>query len=170
MTTIAEVWEAAVDAVIADNTLNRAGFVDALQTVITTGLSNSEGNDYVDAIAVEFERLGLINNATYNNLRGEIISEGKVTAMAQYEALAITLNALPAAVPVLEALELQNLREDRDEADNAIDRCQALIDAEPSGAVGRLVKEVLRDGKRQIAEYKRSVRDQIQNITGDPDS
>lgn len=168
-TTIAEVYEAGVDAVIADNTLNRAGFVDALQTVITTGLSNAEGNAYVDAIAVQYEAIGLINNATYNNLRGEIIAEGKTVAMAAFEGLAVVLNAMPEAEPVIQALELQNLREDRDNADGAITRMDDLIAAEPAGPVGRLAKEIFRDGKVKLREHKQAVRDQIQNILGDPD-
>ena len=45
MTTVADAWSVAVDAVIADNTLNRQGFVDALQTVLD-GVSNAEGNAF----------------------------------------------------------------------------------------------------------------------------
>ena len=170
MTSIAEAFEAGIDAIIADNTLNRGGFVDAMQTVITQGLSNAEGNAYVDAVAVEYERLGIINNATYPSLRGEIINEGAITAKALFEALAVTLNALPEADPVISAARLMDLREDRDNADAAVTRCDDLIAAEPAGPVGRLVKEVLRDGKRQIQQYKQQVRDEIRNITEDPDS
>ena len=168
MTDVATAWQAGIDAVVADNTLNRSGFVDAMQTVITSGLSNQEGNDYVDAVAAEFNRLGLINNPTYNNLRGNIIAD-PVVHRNLYDALAVTINALPEAKPVIEAAQLTELREDRDEANNAIQRCDDLIAAEPPGPVGRLVKEVLRDGKRSIREHKQRVRDQIQNILGDPD-
>lgn len=167
MATIGEAYQAGIDAVVADNTLNRSGFVDALQTVITSNLSNAEGNDYVDAVAAEFQRLGIINNPTYNNLRNNIISDPTLHR-ALYDALAVTLNALPAAEPVIQAATLTQLREDRDNADAAITRCDDLIAAEPSGAVGRLVKEVLRDGKRLIRERKQAVRDEIQNILGDP--
>jgi hypothetical protein len=170
MTTVADAFEAGIDAVLADNTLNRAGFVDAMQTVITTGLSNAEGNAFVDAVAVQYESIGLINNPTYNNLRGEIINEGKDTALKAYNDQAVAINALPEFEPVNNAAQLMDLREDRDQADAAITRCDDLIAAEPPGPVGRLVKEVLRDGKRQIREYKQSVRDQIRNLTGDPDS
>ena len=169
MATIEEAYQAGIDAVVADNGLNRGGFVDALQTVITDNFSNAEGNAWVDALAAEFNRLGIINNPTYNNLRGNIIAD-PVVHRALYDALAVTINALPETNPVLQAAELTRLRDDRDNADAAIDRCQALIDAEPAGTVGRLVKEVLRDGKRLLREYKQQLRDQIQNLTGDPNS
>lgn len=167
--TINDAWQAGIDAVVADNTLNRSGFVDAMQTVITDGLSNAEGNAYVDAVAVEFNRLGQINNPTYNNLRGNIIADPAVHREL-YDALAVTLNALPEAVPVLQAVELTNLRDERDNVAGAITRCDELIAAEPAGTVGRLVKEVLRDGKGSLRGHREQLRDAIRNITGDPDS
>ena len=170
MTTVAEAWGAAVDAVIADNTLNRGGFVDAMQTVITQGLSNAEGNAFADAIAAEYERLGIINNASYNNLRSEIINEGADTAKALFSALATSLNAIPEVVVVIQAAGLMDLREDRDNINAGLDRLDALIAAEPSGGVGRLVKEILRQGKDQLRQYRQQVRDAIQSATGDPDS
>ncbi len=169
MTTIADVYQGGVDAVIADNTLNRAGFVDAMQLVVT-GISNAEGVAYVDALAVEYERLGIINNPTYNGLRGEIITEGAATALVQFESLGLVLNALPEALPIIDAVALFELRDTRDEIDAAIARCDVLIAAEPAGTVGRLVKDVLREGKNLLRQHKAQVRDQIQNITGDPDS
>ena len=169
MTTVADAWQAGIDAVVADNTLNRAGFVDALQTVITDGLSNAEGNAYVDAVAAEFNRLGIINNPTYNNLRGNIIAD-PVAHRNLYDALATALNALPEAAPVIQAAQLTGLRDERDNANAAIDRLDVLIAAEPSGTVGRLVKEVLRNGKQLIRQHKEQLRDAIRNITGNPDS
>jgi len=169
MSTISDVWKAGIDAVIADNTINRQGFVDAMQTVITQGLSNQEGNDYVDAVAAEYNRLGSINNPTYSSLRGDIVSRGDVASLAFYESLT-TVAQLPESKPVENALELQLLREDRDNIDAAIDRCNVLIAAEPAGPVGRLVKEVLRHGKDNLRGHKEEVRNQIKQITGDPDS
>ena len=165
-----DAWQAGIDAVIADNTLNRGGFVDALQTVIDRGLTNAEGNAFVDAVAVEYERLGIINNPTYNNLRGEIINEGAVTARAQFDSLAVSINALPEAIPVINAARLGDLREDRDNADAAIDRVQELIDNEPAGPLRRLVRDAIRPGKNLLQEYKQSLRDEIRNLTEDPDS
>lgn len=169
MTTINDAYQAGIDAVVADNTLNRAGFVDAMQTVITDGLSNAEGNAYVDALAAEFNRLGQINNPTYNNLRGNMIAD-PVLHRELYDALAVSLNALPEAVPVLVAAQLTELRDERDNVNAAIDRLDVLIAAEPGGTVGRLVKETMRDGKNTLRAHKEQLRDQIRNITGDPDS
>ena len=166
---VSEAWQAGIDAVVADNTLNRSGFVDAMQTVITAGLSNSEGNDYVDAVAGVYEQSNIINNATYNNLRGHIIDD-PVKHRTSYDNLSNVLNQLPEFEPVRQAAVLMDLREDRDQVNAAITRCDDLIAAEPAGTVGRLVKDVLRQGKRSLREYKEQLRDQIRNETGDPDS
>ena len=170
MTTIADAFEAGIDAVIADNTLNRGGFVDAMQTVITPGLSNAEGNAFVDAVAAFYEANGIINNATYNNLRGEIINEGDTVAKLLFNNLAVGINALPEAAPVIQAAALMDLRDERDNVDAAITRMDDLIAAEPAGTVGRLAKEIFREGKRLLREHKQNLRDQIRNLTGDPDS
>ena len=162
-------WQAGIDAVVADNTLNRGGFVDAMQTVITDGLSNAEGNAYVDAVATRLNGFDIINNPTYPSLRGKIIAD-PVAHRTLYDALATDLNALPEAEPVLAAARLTGARDDRDNVNAALARLDVLIAAEPAGTVGRLVKDVMRDGKRALRQYKEELRDQIRNITGDPDA
>lgn len=168
MTTINDAYQAGIDAVVADNSLNRGGFADAVRTVLTQRFGAGEARDWIDAIAAEFNRLGLINNATYPNLRSNIIDD-PVAHRALFDALG-TIGQLPETQPALESAQLIDLREERDNVDAAIDRCQALIDAEPAGVVGRLVKDVLRAGKDQLRGFKQQLRDQIQSITGDPDS
>jgi hypothetical protein len=170
MTTIRDGYEAGVDAVIADNTISRGEFVDAVQTVITSGLSNAEGNAWVDALAVEYNRLGQHNNPTYNSHRGFIISSGKTLAMDLFDAFNRNITGLPESVPVVDAAQLTLLRDERDNVDAAIDRMDVLIANEPGGTVGRLVKEELRIGKQRLKNRKQAIRDAIQAITGDPDS
>jgi hypothetical protein len=170
MTTISEAYEAAVDAVIADNTLAKSGFRDAIKTVATTGLSNAETTAWIDALVIEYDRLGISNAASYSSFRSEIVNEGKVTAMAQFDALQVSIGALPESGPVVEELLILDLRDERDQINGAIDRLDVLIGVEPAGTQGRLVKEVMRDGKRSLRVHKQSVRDQIQNLTNDPDS
>ena len=170
MTTVADAYNAAVDAVIADNSLNRAGFVDALQTVIDAGMSNAEGNAWVDALATLYNSLNQTNNPTYNNLRSDIIDDGADIAKAKFVALASSINQLPETEPLLQAAALIDLRADRDNINAAIDRLEVLRTAEPGGTVGRLVKQVLQTGKSQLREYRQQVRDAIQSATGDPDS
>jgi len=63
---------------------------------------------------VFYEANGIINNPTYNNLRGEIINEGDAVAKLLYGNLAVGLNALPEAVPVIAAASLLDLRDERD--------------------------------------------------------
>lgn len=168
MITISDGWQAGIDAVVANPTINRGQFTDAIQTVISDGLSQGEGNAYIDAVAGEFNRLGQINNPTYNNLRQNILNN-PTTHRALYDALAVSLNGLPEAAPVLAAVDLTNLRDERDQVDSAIDRLDVLIEAEPAGTVGRLVKDVMRDGKQALRTHKQQLRDAIRNITGDPD-
>lgn len=168
MTTISEAWQAGIDAVVADNTLNRGGFADAIRTVVTVRFSNAEAGDWIDAIAVEFNRLGIINNPTYGNLRGNIIGDA-VAHRLLFDSLA-TVQQLPEGQPAISALNLLDLREQRDNIDAAITRCNDLIAAEPGGVVGRLVKDVLRQGKESLRGHKEQVRNEIRNITGDPDS
>ena len=162
-------WQAGIDAVVADNTLNRGGFVDAMQTVITDGLSNAEGNAYVDAVATRLNGFDIINNPTYNSLRGKIVAD-PVAHRTLYDALATDLNALPEAAPVISAAELTRLRDERDSVNDALDRLDVLIAAEPAGTVGKLVKEVLRNGKQLLRQHKEQLRDAIRNITGNPDA
>ena len=169
MANVRDAWEAGVDAIIADPTINRGAFVDAMQTIITQGLSNAEGNAYVDAVAAVYESIGLINNATFNNLRNEINTEGKPTSMAAFDALEPAINLDAAALPVNNAARLMELRDERDNADAAITRLDDLIAAEPAGVVGRFVKDVLRNGRRDVRQHKQAVRDEIRNLTGDPD-
>ena len=155
MTDIATAWAAGVDAVLADNTLNRGGFVDALQTVITARFNNGEGNAFTDAIAAEYARLGVINNPTYNNLRAEIIREGRDTALALFDALAVTINA----ARVIE------LRTERDEVNTSIARLQDLRTGE-----SRQVREAINLGVEQLRVYREQLRDELRNLTGDPDA
>ena len=170
MPTVADAYNAAVDAVIADNTLNRAGFVDAMQTVIDRGMSNQEGNDFCDALATLYQSLNQINNPTYNNLRGDIIDDGADVAKRKFVAFATEINQLPESEPLIIAANLIELRADRDEINNAIDRLDAISAAEPAGPVRKLVRQVLQQGKSQLREYRQQVRDAIQSATGDPDS
>lgn len=171
MTDIVQAFRAGIDAVIADNTLNRGGFADAIRTVITARFTNAQATAWIDAIAAEYNRLGLINNATYNSLRGSIIgATDAAQAEALFSALGPSINALPETAPAVEAAQLIDLREERDQIDNAIDRCDVLIAAEPVGTVGRMVKDVLRQGKQSLRGHKEDVRQAINNITGDPDT
>ena len=135
MSTYNDAWQAGIDAVVADNALNRGGFADAIRTVVTIQFSNSDATDWIDAVATELNRVGLINNPTYNNMRGNIINDA-VAHRAMFDALA-TIGRLPETQPAIAALNLLELREERDNIDAAIDRCNVLIAAEPPGVVGR---------------------------------
>ncbi len=165
MTTLADVYEAGVDAVIADNTISRGDFSTAMRTVATTGVTLVEANAFMDALATFFNAIGLINNPTYNNLRGEIINEGKVTALAQFDALASPISLLPETTPLNTGIALMDLRTERDEVQTSVDRMVVL-----KGTESRQVKDALNLGIDQLRGYKEDLRTQIQNLTGDGDS
>lgn len=167
MTTTTEAWQAGIDAVVADGTLTRGAFADAIRTVLTANFSNAEATAWIDAVAAEFNRLGQINNPTYNNLRGNIIADA-VVHRALYDALA-TLGQLAEIKPAELSAELIELRDERDNADAAIDRLDVLIDDEPAGPTRKLVRDVLRQGKDQLRQHKQDLRNRIQQIVGDPD-
>ena len=171
MTNINEAFRAGIDAVVADNGLNRGGFADAIRTILTQRFSNAEATAWIDAIAAAYEAVGIINNPTYNNLRGAIINAADADeAEALFNALGASITTLPETRPAIDAAEIIDLRDERDNIDAAITRCDTLISGEPAGTVGRLVKEVLRNGKDLLREQKRAVRERIEIITGDPDS
>ncbi len=164
MTTIVDAWQAGVDAVIADNGLTRQDFGIAIRTVLTSNFSPAAATDWVDAVATEFNRLGLINNPTWVNLRGNIIADA-VLHVALFEAL-VTIGQLPETLAAVDSAHIITLRAIRDTIDASIDRLNVLIDTESDN----LVKEAIRIGKRATQEQKQRIRDEIQAITGDPDA
>lgn len=166
-TTSRDAYQAGIDAVVADNALTRGGFIDAIQATIN-GIDNAEGGAWVDAIAVEFERLAIINNPTFGSLRGHIIAD-PVAHGELFDVLS-TLGRMAETQVIDLHAELMTLREDRDETNNALDRLDILIAAEPPGPTRKLVVDVLRQGKTSLRGNKEQIRQRIQQLTGDPDA
>jgi len=169
MTTIRDAYEAGVDAVLADNTLNKGGFADAIRTVLVSNFTNAEATAWIDAMAAEYNRLGQTNTDTYGQWRNQIIDLGKATALELFDALQVNITGLAESVPAIESALLIDLRDERDSVDAAIDRFDVLIAAEPNGTVGRLVKDEMRGSKARLRERKQRLRAAIEAITGDPD-
>jgi hypothetical protein len=167
MTTSTDAYQAGIDAVVADNALTRGGFIDAIQVVVA-GIDNAEGGDWVDAIAAEFARLGIINNPTFNNLRGNIIDDA-VAHRELFDVLS-TLGRMAETQVIDSHVELMTLREDRDNTNDALDRLDVLITNEPAGPARKQVREILRNGKDLLRGERELIRQRIQQITGDPDS
>lgn len=165
MTTINDAYEAGIDAVLADNTLNRGGFADAIRTVVHTAYSDAEAKAWIDQLAAEYQRVGQINNGTYGQLRGLIIDDGKALALARFDALIQSVNGLTESATINTAIELIDLRAERDEADANIDILQALKSGQP-----RQVREAINIGIDQLRGHKQMTRDRIQAITGDADT
>jgi hypothetical protein len=170
MTTAQEAWSAGIDAAVRDNTINKAGFADAIRQVLTQRFSDAQAKAWIDAVATEYHRLGLINNPTYSSLRGAITKAGADSSLALFEALGLSISVMAETIPATQSAQLVDLREDRDQIDAALARCDELIAAEPTGTVGRLIKDVLRQGKVNLRQHRMQVRSEIQVITGDPDA
>ncbi len=163
MTTYNEAWQAGIDAVVADSGLNKGGFADALRTVITSNFLNGDATDWIDAVAVEINRLGIINNPTYASLRSHINADA-VVHREVFDAVS-TIGALTETHVAADALSLITLRADRDEVQTSIDTMQGF----KTGAT-RQVRDALNLGIDQLRAYKQDLRNQIQVLTGDPDS
>jgi len=170
MTDTVQAFRAGIDAVFLDNALSAGDFNSALQSVLTAQFSNADAAAWRDAIAVELNRLELCNTPTYVSMRNQFILASTAQRAEDLFAALTTINALPETEPALLSARLIDLREDRDEVNNALARCDVLIAAEPAGTVGKLVKDVLRQGKDSLRGYREQLRTEIQNITGDPDS
>ena len=158
MSTNADAWQAGIDAVIADNTLNRGGFADAIRTVATLS-SNAETTAWIDAIAVALESIGIINNPSYNNLRAEIIIEGAVVARGQFDALQTLINALPESTSINVELRKLFLRAERDQVDGNIDTLKGFRPGQ-----NRQVRDAINLGIAGLREYKQSVKDELKGI------
>ena len=166
MTTTSDAWRAGVDAVFADNTLNRNGFVDAIQTVLHTRFGNPEGRAWVDAIATLQFGLGYISADSYNQLRNdEILRDTAQGAQDRFDALAVGINQLPESAPAIESAQLIELRADRDSVDTSITTMQGF----KTGAT-RQVTDALNIGIDALRTEKENLRAQIRRITGDPDA
>jgi hypothetical protein len=163
MTTLSDAWQAGIDAVVVDNTLSKGDFADAMRTVITSNFSNGEATSLIDAVATEFNRVGVINNPTYGNLRSNIINDA-VAHKALFDSLS-TIGQLGEAKPAEAALELIELRAERDEINTSITTMQGF----KTGAT-RQVKDALNQGIENLRGHKEQIRQRIQQITGDPDS
>lgn len=163
MSTINEAWQAGIDAVVADNTLNKGGFADAVRTVITSNYSNAEATAWIDAVADEFNRLTVISNPTYVNMRGHIIDD-PVAHREVFDAMS-TIGQLPETQPAIPALELIDLRTERDEISASI---TTMVAFRPGTT--RQVKDALNIGIDGLIAHREQVRQRIQQITGDPDS
>jgi len=170
MTDTVQAFRASIDAVFADNTLSGGDFNTALQSVLTANFSNADAAAWRDAIATELNRLELCTNPTYVSMRNNFILASTAQRAEDLFAALTTINALPETEPAINSARLIDLRVDRDEVVNALARCDVLIAAEPGGTVGKLIKDVLRQGKDQLRGYREQLRTEIQNITGDPDS
>jgi len=151
-------FEAFVDAAIADPTLSKGDAADLI-TPFGANISGPEARAWLDAIAVGYETIGVLNNGTYSAMRNEIVAEGKTVSMALFAALAATINLLPETFPISEGIQILYLREERDQIDGNIVTMQGLKVGQ-----NRQVREALQLGVDQLRGYKESVKDQLKGI------
>lgn len=175
MTTLTELYTAAVNAVITNAEINRAGVVDAMQIVLPQGLSNVEGNAFIDALATSYADLGIINAPTFGAWRRGVTSNGADNAINLFEALAIRIHAMPETEVVVRELTLYDLRGQRDNLNAALDKLNETIDAiEVDDSIPKIVRGLLgtalRQSRKTLHQMRVSLRDEIRNLSGDADS
>lgn len=163
MSNIVEAYGAGVDAIIADNGTSRAVFITVLRTY-SDGVSTTEWGDWVDAVATFYFDLNLSSNSNYNQLRTRIISDGADVAKNLFTALLVGINSLPETLVVTNGIELQTLREERDEVDASITTMQGFRTGQTEQVI-----DALNIGIDYLRALKQNLRDQIEAITGDPD-
>lgn len=164
MTTVTEAFEAGVAAVIADNTLNKAGFRDAVKTVIDQRLSNAEATAWIDALIAEYNRLGQ-NGTSYANWRNKLINDGAALSMELFDAFAVAINALPESTQPNLAVRIINLRAERDEINTSISTVQGFKPGQT-----KQVRDALDESVTRLQALREVVRDELRGLTGDPDT
>lgn len=107
MTTIADAYGAMVDAWVADPTLNRNDSGVIIEGFGST-MSGSSARQWIDAVAVEYSSLGIINNGTFSSLRNSAVADGAVASKNLFDALISRINALAESSPVNDAILLQS--------------------------------------------------------------
>ena len=107
MNTNADAYAAMAAAIIADNATTRAQAGDVIEGFGPT-MPGAAARSWIDAIATHYESLGIINNATYASLRGEIVNEGQIKAEALFNAMASSINGLAETLPINAAIAIQS--------------------------------------------------------------
>lgn len=144
-------FEAFIDGAIADPGLTKSDAGDLI-TPFGVGISGLEARDWLDAIAVQYESIGTINNPTYSALRNEIVNEGKATSMALFTALEVATNLLPETRPIHNGVMKVHWRSERDQINDNIVTLRGF-----KAGQNRQVKEALELGVDKLVEYKEQV-------------
>ncbi|MGI9491223.1 MAG: hypothetical protein ACR2QF_02230 [Geminicoccaceae bacterium] len=115
---------------------------DILQADAPT-LTDQEGDDWWNAVAAEYDRLGIISGAgTYTQLRAEVNSSGETVSNELFISLQASITILPETSPVEIALLRQSLLDEQGqiptdittiETDRDLQSDQVLIDAYNAG-------------------------------------
>jgi len=110
MSTINQAFTGLAVAVIADPTLSR-GDAGAVIEAFGPDMRGSEARQWLDAMAVLYESLGIINNATWGNFRNEIVNEGLAVATNLFDNLIAGIQALPETIPVQAGITREDQRQ-----------------------------------------------------------
>lgn len=107
MNEIQDAFAGLVDAIILDNALTRSQAGDVIETFGPT-LPGVVARDWIDAVAAEYNRLGIINNPTWSSLRNGVITDGDVASKLLFIALLASINALPESAAVNAAVAFES--------------------------------------------------------------
>ena len=150
-----------VDFVIATPTATRAESVDHLQLV--ANITNVEGNDWFDALAVLLDSIGSINNPAYASMRNDVINSGDVISKNLFDAVFGKIRELPETSTI--SFAIKNFERQRRLAEINVDLTQvrAYRDALPAPPAitdpgeERAVRKALTDGVQALREEKQAI-------------
>lgn len=123
-------------------------------------LTNAEAGDFLDAVAVKYAALGIINNGTYSGLRNEISNTGEAGSNALFGALRGDLFELPEATPVINEIALNELKSDLAGVNANLQIVRDLKQA----ATDRNLKDAHEAGVNYLLGLKEDRKTQIANI------
>lgn len=154
-----------VDFVIANPAVSRGESVNHLQ--IVANVTNAEGNDWFNAVAVMLASIGAINNGTYGVMRNDIVNSGDVVSKNLFNAVFQAIRELPETAAVGIAIrnferqrriveitaDIQQVRTYRD----ALPNPPAITDREEE----RSVRKALVDGIQSLRQEREELRGRV---------
>ena len=148
MNTISNVWRAWTAAAQINPPPSIDDATDILQTFAPT-VDDLDGDAWFVAVAVEFDRLAIIVQPTYVQLRN-FVDGNESGSNELFDALLLAINSLPESAIVNLALALEN----DTEAESTIDANIAIIEGNKTGGVNQQLDDAYDQAIASLLELK----------------
>jgi hypothetical protein len=156
--TLITVFAEFVAAAVA-GTPTRAEAIDIFQARADR-LTNADAGAFLDAVAVRYAALGIINNGTYAGLRNEISNSGEVVSNDLFNALRNDIFEQPETPVVVNEIALNELKEDLAGINGNLQTVRDLKQA----ATDRNLKDAYDAGIHYLQGLKEDRKNQVANI------